>query len=126
MAETPSKPGSNPGRPFNTTVLIDRPHVRITHTVIQPRAVIPPHPHELDYIVYPINDYNIKRVYHKDDKVLRTVRMIGKAGMPYRVTGVEPGVQISIENDGDLPAEFEKTLNPSKEPIPSDSESNEK
>ena len=100
-------------KPYVITTLFDRPHVRITHTVIHPGAVIPRHPHELDYTVYPVTDFNIKRVYHQGDKVIRTVRMVGKKGQPYKVRGTRPGVHISIHNDSDRRMEFEKTLNPS-------------
>ena len=115
MARPPQKKPpakSAAARGFQTTTLFDRPHVKITHTVIHPRAVIPRHPHELDYTIYPVTDFNVKRVYHKDDKVIRTVRMIGKKGKPYQVKGTRPGVHISIVNDSDRRMEFEKTLNP--------------
>src|SRR5512143_3794160 len=95
-AAAPKKQAAAPTRPFHTTTLIDRPHVRITHTVIHPGAVIPRHPHELDYTIYPVTDFNIKRTYHDGDKVVRTVRMVGKKGQPYKVKGTRPGVHISI------------------------------
>ena len=110
MASTPQGSGSGSGRPFNTTTIIDRPHVRITKTTIEPRAVIPAHPHAEDFVVYPLEDYNIKRVYHKDGKPYRTVRMTGRTGQPYKVKGTAPGVTISIENDSDKPVHFEKTV----------------
>jgi hypothetical protein len=116
MARTPKKKGAGSGRPFHTTTLIERPHVRITHTVIHPRAIIPPHPHELDYTIYPVTDFNVKRTYHENGKVVRTVRMVGKKGQPYKVKGARPGVHISIHNDSDRRMEFEKTLDPSGKP----------
>ena len=131
MAKTPAKKGAArkgaarkgtakkaPGaaRGFQTTTLIERPHVRITHTVIHPRAVIPRHAHEEDYTIYPVTDFNVKRVYHQGDKVVRTVRMVGKKGQPYKVRGTRPGVHISIHNDSDRRMEFEKTLIPSGRP----------
>lgn len=126
MAKTPAKKGAarkgaakktaGSARGFHTTTLIERPHVRITHTVIHPRAVIPRHPHEEDYTIYPVTDFNVKRIYHQGDKVVRTVRMVGKKGQPYKVRGTRPGVHISIHNDSDRRMEFEKTLIPSGKP----------
>ena len=126
MAKTPARKGAarkgaakkaaGAARGFHTTTLIERPHVRITRTVIHPRAVIPRHPHAEDYTIYPVTDFNVKRIYHQGDKVVRTVRMVGKKGQPYKVRGTRPGVHISIHNDSDRRMEFEKTLIPSGKP----------
>ena len=32
-------------KPFVITTLFERPHVKITHTVMQPKAIIPKHVH---------------------------------------------------------------------------------
>jgi len=100
-------------RPYVITTLFDRPHVRITHTVMQPKAVIPKHTHEQDYTIYPLQDLDVKRVYHKGDKVVRTVHVVAKKGQPYLAKKTRAGMHISIHNDTNKRMEFEKTFNPS-------------
>src|SRR5215472_7935350 len=63
--------------------LFDRPHVKITHTIMQPNAIIPKHVHEQDYTIYPLTDLDVKRVYHKGDKVTKTVHVQMKKGQHY-------------------------------------------
>ena len=111
MARTPAKKSA--ARPYTITTLFDRPHVRVTHTVMQPQAVIPKHTHEQDYTIYPLTDFTAKRVYHKGDKVVRTVSVVGKKGQPYKARATKPGVHISIVNNSNKRMEFEKTFNPS-------------
>lgn len=112
MGRTPQKKKSAV-RPYTITTLFDRPHVRITHTVMQPQAVIPKHVHEQDYTIYPLTDLDVNRVYHKDDKVVRTVRVVAKKGQPYVAKATRPGTHISIVNKSSRRMEFEKTFNPS-------------
>ena len=52
--------------------------MRITHTVMHPNAVIPKHTHDQDYTIYPLTDLDVKRVYHKGDKVVRTVNVVAR------------------------------------------------
>jgi hypothetical protein len=100
-------------RSYVITTLFDRPHVRITHTVMHPNAVIPKHTHDQDYTIYPLTDLDVKRVYHKGDKVVRTVNVVAKKGQPYRAKATRPGTHISIVNNSSRRMEFEKTFNPS-------------
>ncbi len=100
-------------RPYVITTLFDRPHVRITHTVMHPNAVIPKHTHDQDYTIYPLTDLDVNRVYHKGDKVVRTVRVVAKRGEHYTAKATRPGTHISIVNNSNRRMEFEKTFNPS-------------
>jgi hypothetical protein len=111
MARTPAKKSGT--RPYAITTLFDRPHVRITHTVMEPNAVIPKHTHDQDYTIYPLKDLAITRVYHRGDKVVRTVKVVAKKGQHYVAKATRPGVHISIVNDSKRRMEFEKTFNPS-------------
>src|ERR1700749_3421285 len=70
-------------KPYVITTLFDRPHVKITHTIMQPNAIIPKHVHEQDYTIYPLTDLDVKRVYHKGDKITKTVHVQMKKGQHY-------------------------------------------
>jgi hypothetical protein len=100
-------------KPFVITTLFERPHVKITHTVMQPKAIIPKHVHEQDYTIYPLTDLEVKRVYHKGDKVTKTVHIQMKKGQHYVAKKTPPGTHISIHNETNRRMEFEKTFNPS-------------
>jgi hypothetical protein len=111
MARTPRKKSA--ARPYVITTLFDRPHVRVTHTVMQPNAVIPKHTHEQEYTIFPLTDLNVKRVYHRGDRVIRTVNVVVKKGQHYVAKATRPGTHISIVNNSNKRMEFEKTFNPS-------------
>ena len=100
-------------KPYVITTLFDRPHVKITHTVMQPKAIIPKHIHEQDYTIYPLTDLDVKRVYHKGDKITKTVHVQMKKGEHYVAKKTPAGTHISIHNETNRRMEFEKTFNPS-------------
>ena len=70
---------------------------------MQPKAIIPKHVHEQDYTIYPLTDLDVKRVYHKGDKVTKTVHIQVKKGRALR--GEEdPGGHPHLDPQRDQPS----------------------
>jgi len=77
-------------KPYVITTLFDRPHVRITHTVMHPNAVIPKHTHDQDYTIYPLTDLDasnrieaIRVAYKQAFQQESVLRVDSRAGVSF-------------------------------------------